>query len=81
MNRERIQQTIYSLNEKVGVHWTNEDKIKFAALVAAAERDHLVAERNVLIAALEQIEITTYDSMTAALARVAIDKVGGARLA
>ena len=53
----------------------------FAALVAAAERDHLVAERNVLIAALEQIEITTYDSMTAALARVAIDKVGGARLA
>ena len=30
---ERIQQMIYSLNEKVGVHWTNEDKIKFAELI------------------------------------------------
>ena len=31
---ERIQQMIYSLNEKVGVHWTNEDKLKFALLIA-----------------------------------------------
>ena len=30
---ERIQQLIYSLNEKVGVHWTNEDKLKFAELI------------------------------------------------
>lgn len=30
---ERIQQMIYSLNEKVGVHWTNEDKLKFAELI------------------------------------------------
>lgn len=30
---ERIQQMIYSLNEKVGVHWTNEDKEKFAELI------------------------------------------------
>lgn len=30
---ERIQQMIYNLNEKVGVHWTNEDKLKFAELI------------------------------------------------
>lgn len=30
---ERIKQMIFSLNEKVGVHWTNEDKIKFAELI------------------------------------------------
>lgn len=30
---ERIQQMIFSLNDKVGVHWTNEDKIKFAQLI------------------------------------------------
>lgn len=30
---ERIQQMIYNLNEKVGVHWTNEDKLKFAQLI------------------------------------------------
>jgi len=33
MMNERIQQMIFSLNEKVGVHWTNEDKIKFAELI------------------------------------------------
>ena len=30
---EQIQQMIYNLNEKVGVHWTNEDKLKFAELI------------------------------------------------
>ncbi len=30
---ERIQQMIYNLNEKVGVHWTNEDKLKFSLLI------------------------------------------------
>lgn len=30
---ERIQQMIYNLNEKVGVHWTNKDKLKFAELI------------------------------------------------
>lgn len=31
--KEQIQQMIYNLNEKVGVHWTNEDKLKFAELI------------------------------------------------
>ena len=30
---EQIQQMIYNLNEKVGVHWTNQDKLKFAELI------------------------------------------------
>ena len=30
---ERIQQMIFGFNEKVGVHWTHEDKIKFAQLI------------------------------------------------
>ena len=30
---EQIQQMIFSLNDKVGVHWTHEDKIKFAQLI------------------------------------------------
>lgn len=44
--RERIQQMIYNLNEKVGVHWTNEDKLKFAELLIRErieEIDTLVA--------------------------------------
>lgn len=30
---ERIQALIYQLNNEVGIHWTNEDKIKFAELI------------------------------------------------
>ena len=30
---EQIQQMIFSVNDKVGVHWTHEDKIKFAELI------------------------------------------------
>jgi hypothetical protein len=33
MTNEQIQQMVYSLNEKAGIHWTNEDKIKFAELI------------------------------------------------
>jgi hypothetical protein len=31
---EQIQQMIFSLNGTVGIHWTHEDKIKFAQLIA-----------------------------------------------
>jgi hypothetical protein len=30
---QRIQALIYQLNNEVGIHWTNEDKIKFAELI------------------------------------------------
>lgn len=33
MMNTRIQQMIYNFNEKAGIHWTNEDKKKFAQLI------------------------------------------------
>ena len=31
--KERMQALIYQLNNEVGFHWTNEDKIKFTQLI------------------------------------------------
>ena len=65
-------------NQTAGQHWMDEAHIqRFAALVAAAERRRLQAQRDALLEALKNIERSTYDAGTAALARAAIAKTEG----